>query len=109
MKFYYNDYNIETAGAKSTAAQNVVKMVKAYGGQIDGVGFQSHFIVGSTPSTASQVSNLKAFTALGVEVALTEVDVRMTLPETSALDTQQSKDYVSTVNACLQVQGCVGV
>jgi endo-1,4-beta-xylanase len=44
-KLYYNDYNIESPGAKSTAAQNIVKMVKAYGAKIDGVGLQSHFIV----------------------------------------------------------------
>ena len=109
VKLYYNDYNIETAGAKSTGAQNIVKMIKAYGGKIDGVGLQAHFIAGSTPSTSAQVSNMKAFTALGVEVAVTELDVRMTLPETSTLDAQQAKDYVSTVNACLQVDGCVGL
>ncbi|MCJ1329250.1 hypothetical protein MMC10_005929 [Thelotrema lepadinum] len=109
VKLYYNDYNIETAGAKSTAAQNIVKMIKSYGLKIDGVGLQAHYIVGSTPSTSAQASNLQTFTNLGVEVAFTELDIRETLPETSALDTQQAKDYASTVNACLQVDGCVGV
>ena len=52
---------------------------------------------------------MAAFTALGVEVAVTELDVRMTLPESSALDQQQAKDYVSTVTACLQTKNCVGV
>ena len=50
-KLYYNDYNIEYPGAKATAAQNIVKMIQAYGLRIDGVGLQSHFIVGQTPST----------------------------------------------------------
>ncbi|KAI9703516.1 MAG: hypothetical protein M1820_005820 [Bogoriella megaspora] len=109
VKLYYNDYNIETAGAKATAAQNIVKMIKAYGGKIDGIGLESHFIVGETPSAAAQASNMASFTALGVEVAVTELDVRETLPESSAQDQQQAKDYVSTVQACLQTKNCVGV
>ena len=76
---------------------------------IDGVGFQSHFIVGETPSTASQVQNMNAFTALGVEVAITEFDVRMTLPVTPALLARQKADYTSTVAACQQVSRCVGI
>ena len=108
-KLYYNDYNIESPGAKSTAAQNIVKLIQASGAKIDGVGLQAHFIVGETPSTSSQVTNMNAFTALGVDVAITELDVRQTLPETAAQDAQQAKDYVSTVNACLQVSRCVGV
>ncbi|KAJ6114320.1 hypothetical protein N7486_000098 [Penicillium sp. IBT 16267x] len=84
-KLYYNDYNIEYAGSKATAAQNIVKLVQSYGAKIDGVGLQAHFIVGSTPSKSSQASNMAAFTALGVEVAITELDIRMTLPETDAL------------------------
>ncbi|KAL9072478.1 MAG: hypothetical protein Q9157_005080 [Trypethelium eluteriae] len=109
VKLYYNDYNIETAGAKATAAQNLVKTIKAYGAKIDGIGLESHFIVGETPSASSQASNMASFTALGVEVAVTELDVRQTLPETSAQDQQQAKDYVSTVQACLQTKNCVGV
>ncbi|KAJ5814561.1 CAZyme family GH10 [Penicillium riverlandense] len=109
VKLYYNDYNIEYAGAKATAAQNIVKMVQAYGAKIDGVGLQSHFIVGSTPSQSSQASNMDSFVALGVEVAITELDIRMTLPSTDALLAQQSTDYQSTVGACAQTAKCVGI
>jgi endo-1,4-beta-xylanase len=109
VKLYYNDYNIEYAGAKATAAQNIVKMIQAYGAKIDGVGLQSHFIVGSTPSQSSQASNMDSFVALGVEVAITELDIRMTLPSTAALLAQQSTDYQSTVGACAQTAKCVGV
>lgn len=77
--------------------------------KIDGVGFQGHFIVGSSPSKASLVSNLEFFTALGVEMALTELDIRIPLPSTTTLLTQQSIDYENAVGACLTVTGCVGV
>jgi endo-1,4-beta-xylanase len=73
-KLYYNDYNIEYPGPKSTAAQeNIVKFLQTDGIRIDGIGLQSHFIVGETPSSDTQIANMEAFTALGVEVAVTEV------------------------------------
>jgi endo-1,4-beta-xylanase len=110
VKLYYNDYNIEYAGAKATAAQTIVTSLKARGIKIDGVGLQGHFIVGETPNLASQIANLESFTALGVEVAYTEVDIRFTsLPPTTAGYTQQSTDYVNTVSACLSVTDCVGI
>lgn len=52
---------------------------------------------------------MKAFTALGVDVAITELDIRTTTPETSADETQQAIDYNSTISACNQVERCVGV
>lgn len=109
VKLYYNDYNIEYAGVKATAVLELVKSLKASGTKIDGVGFQSHSIVGETPSLADQVSNLESFTALGVEVALTELDIRMTLPSTADLLAQQSTDYANSVGACVATKGCVGV
>lgn len=109
VKLYYNDYNIEYPGAKSTAAQNLVKELQSRKIQIDGVGLESHFIAGETPSQASQETNMNAFTALGVDVAVTELDVRVMLPPTEADQEQQVKDYYSTVAACVNVKRCIGV
>ncbi|KAF2181586.1 carbohydrate-binding module family 1 protein [Zopfia rhizophila CBS 207.26] len=108
-KLYYNDYNIESAGAKSTGAQNIVKLIKQYGAKIDGVGLQAHLIVGSTPSQSAQTANINAFVNLGVEVAYTELDIRTTTPATSSAVTQQAQDYASTVAACKAVSKCVGI
>ena len=107
---YYNDYNIEYSGAKATAAQTIVKSLQARGIKIDGVGLQGHFIVGETPDLADLTSNLESFTALGVEVAYTEVDIRFTsLPPTTAGYEQQATDYVNTVGSCLATKNCVGI
>ncbi|EIN10036.1 endo-1,4-beta-xylanase A precursor [Punctularia strigosozonata HHB-11173 SS5] len=106
-KLYINDYNIEGSGAKATAMLNLVKQLQADGVPIDGVGFQGHFIVGALPSTIQ--ANLEAFTALGIEVAITELDIRMTLPATDALLAQQKKDYQTVISACKAVTGCIGV
>lgn len=110
VKLYYNDYNIEYAGAKATAAISIVTSLQARGIKIDGVGLQGHFIVGETPDLADQTSNLATFTALGVEVAYTEVDIRFsTLPPTDSGYQQQATDYVNTVGACLATTNCVGI
>lgn len=109
-KLYYNDYNIEYAGVKATAAINIVKGIQAAGGKIDGVGLQGHFIVGSTPSKTSLISALQSFTALGVEVAYTELDIRhSSVPASASAQQQQATDYVTVVSACLSVKNCVGV
>lgn len=109
VKLYYNDYNIENAGHKSTAAQALVKSLKDAGIQIDGVGLQSHFIIGETPSRAVQTANMNAFAALNVSVAVTELDIRGNVPITAADQQQQVLDYASTVGACADVDACVGV
>ncbi|KAI0322738.1 beta-1,4-endoxylanase [Amylostereum chailletii] len=106
-KLYINDYNVEGTGAKATALLNLVKSLKSQGVPIDGVGLQGHFIVGSVPSTIQ--TNIQAFTALGVEVAITELDIRMTLPSTAAKLAQQKTDYQNVIKACANVKGCIGV
>ena len=109
VKLYYNDYNIEYLGNKSIAAQGLVQELQTRGIQIDGVGLESHFIAGSTPDKASQVANMEAFTALGVNVAVTELDVRLYLPPNATTEAQQVVDYYNTVAACVAVEGCIGV
>jgi endo-1,4-beta-xylanase len=81
--------------------------VQSYGVKIDGMGL--HLIVGSTPSLEDQVANMKAFTDLGLEVAITELDIRADNPEANQYQDQQADDYVATIGACNQVEQCVGV
>jgi endo-1,4-beta-xylanase len=111
VKLYYNDFGIESTGAKATAAQNLVKSLKARGIKIDGVGLQAHFIVGKTSSLAAQTANLESFIALGVEVAYTELDIRfLSLPPSDSAIAQQSTDYYNTVGACIAAgDSCVGI
>ncbi len=108
-KLYYNDYNIEYPGPKADGARRIVKLIQDAGLRIDGVGLQSHFIVGSTPTIDQQISNMEGFTDLGVEVAITELDIRLNLPADDSNLAQQKADYLTTVGACMQVKRCVGI
>ena len=49
------------------------------------------------------------FTSLGVEVAITELDVRVDLPDDAAKEAQQASDYANAVKACKDTKNSVGV
>ncbi|KAH0608225.1 uncharacterized protein H6S33_002277 [Morchella sextelata] len=106
-KLYINDYNIDGTGAKSTAMYNLVQKLLAAGVPIDGIGVQAHLISGSVPSTLA--TNWASFASLGVDVAITELDIRMTTPSDATKLAQQATDYGTVVKACVSVPRCVGV
>jgi endo-1,4-beta-xylanase len=106
-KLYLNDYNIEGTGAKSNAMFSLISSLKSQGVPIDGVGFESHFILGQVPS--SMLANMQRFAALGVDVAVTELDDRIQLPASTANLNQQATDYGNIEKWCLAVSRCVGV
>ncbi|CZR65081.1 probable endo-1,4-beta-xylanase [Phialocephala subalpina] len=111
IKLYYNDYGIESLGNKTTALLGLVKHLQHRHIQIDGIGFESHFEVGGTPSTADQLASMKSFLAMGLDVAQTELDVRFTGPPfySAAGQAQQARDYYSSVAACMQAgRRCIG-
>ncbi|KZW01588.1 endo-1,4-beta-xylanase A precursor [Exidia glandulosa HHB12029] len=106
-KLYINDFNFESISPKTDAAVALIKKLKAKGVPIDGVGAQSHLIVGSVPTDFKAA--LQRFADLGVDVALTELDIRGDLPETPEKLQQQAKDFRTAIDACLGVKRCVGV
>ncbi|ETP23961.1 hypothetical protein F441_02988 [Phytophthora nicotianae CJ01A1] len=110
-KLYYNDYNTDTVNAKSTAVMDMIQTLlldKNIG--IDGVGFQSHSSYSDTATAKDIVTNLERFTALGLDVAFTELDVKTssTTPSEEEQE-QQVAVYTNVVSACQQVEDCVGV
>jgi endo-1,4-beta-xylanase len=70
---YYNDYNIESP-KKRAGALEIVKKIQAAGVRIDGVGIQGHWHLGKVPYDDIEES-IKAFSALGVKVMFTELDI----------------------------------
>ena len=72
-KLYYNDYNLEIPRKRA----NCVKLVKGMierGVPIDGIGTQSHFQLGF-PSLEDIEKTIEEFSALGLKVMVTELDV----------------------------------
>lgn len=107
VKLYINDYSIEGINAKSNALYSLVQRLLSEGVPIHGVGFQGHFTLGQVPSDF--VANMQRFADLMLDVAITELDVRMEVPATQEKLAQQVLDYEKVINACFQVSRCVGV
>jgi endo-1,4-beta-xylanase len=106
-KLYVNDYNVETDGPKMRALLDLVASLKRDGVPIDGVGLQSHFVAGAAPADLSAV--MAEFAALGVDVAVTELDLRIRLPADDKALARQAEDYASVVRSCRSTPRCVGV
>jgi endo-1,4-beta-xylanase len=104
-KLYINDYGVETVNTKSDALYNVVAGLRRDGVPIDGVGFQSHLALGANLSTLGP--NLRRFADLGLDVAITEMDVRLQLPATLAQHSAQAALYSQVLQACLTTPRCV--
>jgi endo-1,4-beta-xylanase len=106
-KLYVNDFNIEGENSKSNAMFTLAQQLLAAGVPLGGIGLESHFIVGQNPTNI--LANMQRFTALGIDVAVTELDDRMPTPASSANLAQQATDDANTVKDCLAVSRCVGI
>jgi endo-1,4-beta-xylanase len=105
-KLYYNDYNLESIGPKSDAALALVNQLKAQHVPIDGVGFQGHLGI-QYPYPDTFGDNLARFAAAGVDVAITEADVRMVLPVTPEKLATQATYFGAMMRSCVAVRRCV--
>lgn len=106
-KLCINDYNTDGVNAKSDGLYDLVQSLLSQGVPIDCVGFQSHLILGQIPGDYEE--NLQRFADLGLEVIVTEVDIRMDTPADDQRLEQQAGDYRDVVSACVNVDGCAGV
>lgn len=73
VELYYNDYNIDQ-DYKRDRALRLIREIKAAGLRIDAVGIQGHYQLKSPPIDEIE-RGLKAFSDLGVDVMITELDV----------------------------------
>jgi len=113
---YYNDYNLEYAGAKAEGARRIVQMIQAWGVRIDGVGLQAHLVVEPTPTqdiptppNEILARSLALYTDLGVDVAYTEIDIRMRTPQNNQKLQTQADHYYRLTRVCMENPRCVGL
>ncbi|MEU7900538.1 endo-1,4-beta-xylanase [Nonomuraea sp. NPDC049152] len=112
-KLYINDYNAEWSNPKRAGLYNLVRDLRAQGVPIDGVGFQTHSLIKDpTPETILPTqlkSTLELFAGLGVDVAVTELDVRIKMPVDERKLAAQAEIYRRTTAACVAVSRCVSL
>ena len=78
-KLYVNDYNVEGVNAKSTALYNLVKSgcKERRASRSTAVGLQAPPDPCGTVTRSTLQQNIQRFADLGVDVAITELDIRM--------------------------------
>ncbi|MEV0163305.1 endo-1,4-beta-xylanase [Nonomuraea fuscirosea] len=104
-KLYINDYNLEWNAPKIETTLALVKELRAQGVPIHGAGFQGHLgIQYDYPGDWANV--MRRFADLGLEVAVTELDVRMVLPVTPEKLATQATYYSRALSDCLSVRAC---
>jgi len=103
---FYNDYGIEEPGAKSDAVYSLLAGLRARGVPVGGVGFELHVTGPDAFDPAALRQQMARFAGLGLQVAVTEMDVRMRPPFSSAQLDQQAADYAGALEACEDQPSC---
>jgi endo-1,4-beta-xylanase len=95
-QLYYNDYSLENPG-KRAGAIALIKKLQANGIPIYAVGLQGHYKM-DWPGTNLLDETIKAFSALGVKVMITELDLDVLPPAI------QSQAAEVSINVALQAK-----
>ena len=108
-KLFFNDFGVEDINAKSNAYLELIPRLQAQGVPVDGFAVQGHLSTRyGFPSNLQ--ANLQRFDDLGLETAVTEIDVRMDVAagtEPTAAQLEKQADYYQrALEACLAVDGC---
>jgi endo-1,4-beta-xylanase len=112
LLFYNEGAETEVVNPKSDAIYAMVRDFRQRGVPIDGVGLQMH-ISDLHADVASISANIKRFTALGVQVHITEMDVALPVDaegNARAEDLQTQADiYRQIATACVSHPGCTAI
>lgn len=109
-RLFYNDYGGEELGQKSDAIYTLVKDLRQRNVPIDGVGLQMHVGIKNPPNPVKVAANIKRLNELGLEVQVTEMDVKIsdgTGTQTERL-IAQADVYRNMIEVCLSAQNCKG-
>ncbi|MEA5450882.1 endo-1,4-beta-xylanase [Leptolyngbya sp. CCNP1308] len=102
----YNDYGGEGLNAKSDAIYDLVQSLRAKDVPIHGVGLQMHVQANASPSSQEVAANMARLSDLGLQVHITEMDVRIQQPATASDGDQQAEVYQAMLQTCLQAENC---
>jgi len=107
-ELWLNEYGTDWVPGKHEALLDLVRGLVDDGVPIHGVGLQTHRLPGFAIDPDRFIAQLRDVTSLGLQVAITELDIPISPTDPSALD-QQATEYASIVTSCLRVPGCVEI
>ena len=106
-KLFYNDYAADTVNRKSDAIYAMAADFKTRGVPLDGIGFQMHLDLSANNASwlASVEKNLRRFSDLGLEIHITELDVRLNGDDNNSLNAQ-AELYSNIAKLCVANSRC---
>jgi endo-1,4-beta-xylanase len=106
---FYNETGAETPGAKADRVYELLKGMKERGVPLDGVGFQMHVEALRPPSREALMRNFARFAELGIEIHVTEMDVRSPLPATAEKLDAEARVYRDVTAVCRATPRCTAI
>jgi endo-1,4-beta-xylanase len=106
-KLFYNDYGAEEINKKSDAMYAMAQDFKKRGVPLDGIGFQAHIDLkfDDPAKLTSFAKNMQRFADLGLELHITELDVRLSDSSPASL-AAEAKLYGEITNLCVRQPSC---
>lgn len=105
---YYNEYGAEDMSEKANAVYDLLSALVVAGVPISGVGWEMHVENGFRVTDSNRQNGLR-IAALGLEVTITEMDVKDRLPTTLADLATQAAAFGDVVELCLELPNCPAV
>jgi endo-1,4-beta-xylanase len=101
---FYNEIGAEGDSDKSNAVYRMLKALREGGVPVGGIGFEGHLNLEGPPPTFRRT--MERFAKLGLQVAVTEADVRVKLPPSPSELHVQADSFADALRDCLGVGAC---
>lgn len=109
----YNDYDAESMGKKSGTVYSLMSKLKSRNIPVHVLGMQCHWYIGPSNTGSSGawdpqliVQNMARIAALGLDISITELDIRFQNPSDSTKLAQQREAYETILSICLAQPRC---
>lgn len=105
---FYNDFSGEGMNIKSQTIYSLMDGLLKAGVPVDGIGMQMHISLVKYPAARELAANMRRLEALGLQVHITEMDVRIqdsSAPMAERLATQAAI-YKEIYTVCMQAPNC---
>ena len=108
---FIDDFGNEHLNSKSDGMYNFLADLVARGVPVHGIGFQMHLRLDQPLDIASIDANIRRFGELGLQVHITELDVRVHEGTGSDADrqAQQAEVYQAVTDVCLRNSNCTAL
>ena len=105
-KLFYNDHGGEGMNPQSDAIYQMAIRLLDDGVPIQGIGMQMHVGLSASPTSTELAANMNRLAEVGLQVQITEMDVRIGPQGNPENLARQAQIYGDTLEVCLKAENC---